>query len=194
MDELGLCNIDGCGKVAWRREMCSEHYHRWRRNGDPLKRLRVRKGEALEWLRQSVEYQGDDCLIWPFSRANDGYGRVFFEGKKSTSSRVMCVLAHGRPPTPRHQAAHSCGKGHLGCVSPRHLRWATCSENQSERVPHGTSNRGERQHLSTLSESEVKAIHAEKATTSARLLAGRYGVSEATIYNIWAGRSWGWLI
>lgn len=33
----------------------------------------------------------------------------------------MCELVYGKPPMPKHQAAHNCGKGNLGCINPKHL-------------------------------------------------------------------------
>jgi hypothetical protein len=53
--------------------------------------------------------------------------------------RLMCQLAHGDPPTPDHIAAHSCGRGHEGCVNPNHLSWKTYSENELDKRVHGTT-------------------------------------------------------
>lgn len=30
-----MCSIDGCGAKVLARGLCSKHYDRWRRNGDP---------------------------------------------------------------------------------------------------------------------------------------------------------------
>ena len=101
-------------------------------------RRRAKSGEAIAWLLAHVGHEGDDCLLWPFGRDNRvGRGRVQFRGKLEWAHRAMCTLAHGEPPTPKHQAAHSCGNGHLGCINQRHLKWATNSENQHDRRAHG---------------------------------------------------------
>lgn len=52
----------------------------------------------------------------------------------------MCQKAHGDPPSPKHDAAHSCGRGHEGCVNPNHLSWKTKKQNQADRITHGTSH------------------------------------------------------
>lgn len=95
----------------------------------------ARHGEPLRWLLDHVEYPEKGCLIWPFARDGKGYGSL---GKKGAHRR-MCEIVNGPAPTPKHHAAHSCGNGHLGCVHPRHVRWATCSENQMDRFLHGTA-------------------------------------------------------
>jgi hypothetical protein len=59
-----------------------------------------------------------ECLIWPFSR-RDGRGYI----NEEPVSRFVCKLAHGSPPTEKHDAAHNCGNER--CVNPHHLRWAT---------------------------------------------------------------------
>src|SRR5215471_14726746 len=95
----------------------------------------------LEWIQERVGHAGDDCLQWPFSRSSSGYGILFHEGKVVYAHRTMCELANGKPPTPKHHASHSCGRGHLGCVNPRHLEWKTAAENQQDRRKHGTWSR-----------------------------------------------------
>jgi hypothetical protein len=59
-------------------------------------------------------------------------------GHFERATRVMCKLAHGPAPTPKHHAAHSCGKGHEACINPKHLRWATPRENAADAKLHGT--------------------------------------------------------
>jgi hypothetical protein len=101
------------------------------------------KGVAYNWLVQHKDFAGDDCLPWPFSRdSRVGRGLLGHEGKRYWAHRLMCILVHGEPPSPKHQASHSCGRGHEGCVNPRHLEWKTNSENQYDRRKHGTQMGG----------------------------------------------------
>lgn len=88
-----------------------------------------------------VNYEGDDCLTWPFPTNSNGYGALTINKKYFIVSRLLCTKVYGDPPTRAHQAAHSCGKGHLGCVAKSHLRWATPAENQADRIIHGTMRR-----------------------------------------------------
>lgn len=177
------CSVEGCEAKADAHGLCSMHFRRQVRNGDPGKVRRQRNGAYQEWLERHAEHNGNDCLIWPFWRDKHGYG----------PSREMCRLAQGEPPTPEHQAAHSCGRGHLGCVNPRHLRWASRVENQAEMVEHGNSRRGVRNYFCKLTEDQVREIRGVGYRESDGHLAARFGVSRTTISDIRNGRSWAWL-
>lgn len=97
------------------------------------------EGETFKWLLAHASYDSDECLIWPYSIDNyGGYGHLGYNGKMYLAHRLMCILAHGEPPTPKHQASHSCGKGHEGCVNPKHISWKTTSDNLKDRRKHGT--------------------------------------------------------
>ncbi len=143
------------------------------------------KGRALAWLREHASYQGDDCLLWPFSKYRGGYGQFGLNGKLCKAHRYMCELVHGPAPSPAHETAHSCGKGHNGCVSPKHLSWKTHSENQIERRRHGTQNKGRGWKLTP---DDVAAIRA--SAEKPKDLAARYGVGENNIRQILWRKTW----
>lgn len=96
------------------------------------------KGRGLRWLKDNVNYSGQECLIWPWSRNHQGYGQVGYNGKVHKAHRLMCTLSNGEAPTESHEAAHSCGNGHLGCVHPKHVSWKSPRENRLEANVHGT--------------------------------------------------------
>jgi hypothetical protein len=133
-------------------------------------------------------------VIWPFRRYSNGYCTIRMDGKVIVASRVLCRMVHGEPPTPAHEAAHSCGRGEDGCINPRHLRWMTPTENQAERVIHGTANRGIRHGMAKLDDSTVleicRRLKRGEAQTS---IAADYGVSQTAISEINTGKCWGWL-
>lgn len=182
------CSVEGCAKPRRVGGLCNSHYKRSSRHGDPFGGGTVR-GEPMAWIHAHVGYDADDCLRWPYGGKGDGYGAV----GRERAHRIMCELAHGPAPSLEHEAAHSCGMGHIGCVHPRHLSWKTKSENQMDRVQHGTSNRGERSAFNVLSEAQVLEIWSNPNGETAAALARRYGVAHGTIRSIRAGRSWGWL-
>lgn len=136
-----VCIIEGCrngGKI--RRGLCNAHYLRNLRNGSPTAG-NTSRGAPLRWLRSRVGYVGSGCLTWPFALHRDGYGNLKFDGSTIGAHRLMCEFVHGPAPTGNHQAAHSCGNGHLGCVNPRHLRWATPAENANDKAVHAAQRR-----------------------------------------------------
>lgn len=139
------------------------------------------KSVAAKFLHSLVDYNRPRCVIWPFSRPT-GYGMLVHNGKSFYAHRFMCEIAHGPAPTPQHQAAHSCGNGHNGCVNPRHLSWQTNSENQLERRRHGTN--GTR---SKLTPEQVLEIRRLKGVKSELELAKMFGVSRSTIQYRWGG-------
>lgn len=187
------CSIDDCVLPHYGRGMCSKHYQRWRKYGSPHITKTAPKGEALTWLENAISYELDECLIWPFGRSDNGYGAVFFHGRKQYAHRVMCFLAHGEPPSNRHEAAHSCGNGAGGCCNQNHLRWATPAENNADKIEHGTNNKGERHGAAKLKEADILAIRAMRGAVTNRNLALCFGVSHQTISDIQNKKRWSWV-
>jgi len=137
-----ICSIPDCGKPHCARGWCKMHWQFWSRNGTP-KAKRTAWREPEKFLKNiALAYAGDDCLEWPFSIVGGGYGQIWRDGRLQIVSRVVCELVNGPPPAPEYQAAHSCGRA--GCVSPRHLTWKTRTENEADKLVHGTHNRGDR--------------------------------------------------
>ena len=185
------CSAPGCGKPAVAKGYCKAHWHRQHRYGHPLGGY-YEEGHALAWLEAHVDHEdGSACLAWPFGCTGGGGAAVKVDGRQRPAARVMCERRHGPAPTPEHEAAHSCGKGHEGCVNPNHLRWATPSENQQDRLIHGTHGRGERGGRATLTEAAVRSIRA--STSRGRDLAEQYGVDVSTISAVRRRRTWAWM-
>lgn len=148
------------------------------------------RGKGIAFLRALVGHQGDECVIWPLCRlAHTGYGIVSIDGETYYASRIMCELAKGPPPSPDHESAHSCNKGHDGCVNPRHLSWKTHSGNQLDRRANGTS--GKRSPLRhKLTPEQVAEIRSLKGIETQAVIAARFGVSRENICIIQGGKSW----
>lgn len=62
------------------------------------------------------------------------------------------------------------------------LAWGTSKENAADKVRHGTSQHGERNHQAKLSNAEADAIRSSREL--GRVLAARYGVAESLISRI----------
>lgn len=189
-----LCSIPGCDKPHKARGWCTMHYTRWKSHGDPLKTLTAPTGEPERFYRDVVlAYDGNECLFWPFSKTPAGYGSMTNNGGSNIVSRRLCEEINGHPPTPKHDAAHSCGKGHMACVTKGHLSWKTHAENGADMVLHGSSPRGDRHGVAKLTEDQVREIRALKGRQRQRETAVRFGISGPTVSMIQAGRRWSWL-
>lgn len=190
-----LCIVPDCGKPRDRRGYCSMHLHRVKANGDPNKVKHPGPGVIQGWIEEvALNFEGDDCLRWPFKTAVKGYGKFHLDGREVLASRYICERVNGPPPTLTHEAAHSCGKGHEGCVNKRHLSWKTPVENAADKVAHGTTGRGEQCPVSKLTEANVLEIRRLTASgITQRTIAAQFGIDQSTVSDIKRGKSWWWL-
>ncbi len=186
------CKVKGCTKPLCTRGWCEMHYVRWRRHGSPIAG-KTFDGAPKKFLHEKVyTYGGDKCLMWPFSKNPKGYATLDVKGKSIKVSRIVCTRFHGPPPSKKHQAAHSCKKN-SGCVNRKHLRWATPSGNQQDRLLHGTHNRGERSARAKLTRKDVRRIRRLISKRTKVDIAKEYGVCAVAIADIQFGRTWSWL-
>jgi hypothetical protein len=141
---------------------------------------------SKRWLERHLDHQDREfCLIWPLSRAQNGYPTCGANGA-IRPHRIMCERRHGPAPSEHHQAAHSCGNGHLGCVNMWHLNWRTPSENQLERFDQQGSPRP-RWRLTVEQVDEIRAMKGRERTVDTAV---RFQVSEANIRQIQSGKTW----
>lgn len=195
MAKSRVCSIPDCGKKHLARGWCREHYRRWLEHNDPLGG-RVRRGTAHLAMEKAIaEAMPDDCWLWPYAKSPFGYGVLRIDGRLHRVHRVICERVNGKPPSQTHVAAHTCGKGNLGCVNPHHVRWATQTENMADCVVHGTVVRGERQHCAKLTAEQVDEIRSRYAAGGVlqRELAAEYDISREEARDIINGKRWGWM-
>lgn len=188
---MAVCSIKDCGSSRRvRNGLCEKHYNRWQKYGDPLGFKGAEIGEASAYYRDVViPYAGNECLIWPYSCV-DGYGVLWRDGMSRRVSRLVCEETKGPPPTPQHESAHSCGKGHIGCVTKGHLSWKTPKENSEDKIIHGTSGRGEKNAMAKLTEDQALEILSLRGKEMTKATATRFGVSTSAIEAIQSGRNW----
>jgi hypothetical protein len=148
------------------------------------------EGKAYQWILAHQDYPHKDwCLIWPFARDKHGRGMMGYNGASYWAHRFMCRLVNGDPPTADHTAAHNCGNGHGGCVSPHHLAWKTQADNLEDCRAHGTLVRHRGGNVRRVLPEEIMAIRDARGFQTQGQLAAKFGVSEGTISDIWHGRS-----
>lgn len=189
-DEHQICAVDSCQRKVERRDWCNPHYRRWVKYGDPTAGGTVR-GSLLAWIKTHLKWEKDDCLLWPFGRTSNGYGELKYKGKMIGAHVLMCKLAHGEKPDDKEMVAHSCGKGHLGCVNPNHLRWATGKENAADKIIHGTDIKGEGIPWSKLKNEDVVEIFKRAWLLEDQATIGSdFGVEKSIVSSIKNGKIW----
>ncbi len=184
------CSVETCSRKHYARGWCSRHYGQWRVTGNPIaSRTHTKGGEPISWLRAHVSHNSDDCLPWPFARTPQGYANLGSASIRN-ANRLMCQLAHGTPSDPKMHVAHSCGQGHRGCINPRHLRWATRSENEQDKIAHRTSNDGMRNGMVKLTDADVQLIRELSGRTSHEQIGRMFGVLRQTVDKIVKQQRW----
>lgn len=186
------CSIDGCGRPVTGQGLCNRHYRRMRRHGDPLGGRPTMAGEPLAFLEKAIQSNTDQCILWPYGKLASGYGSLYIDGEYTTAHREALRLAKGPPPSVGLVAAHAPGECHNpSCINPRHLRWATSTENSQDRKFDGTHLVGESTGSAKLTESQVRSIRCDPRSDDA--LAVEFGVSRRAIGAVRSRKSWGWL-
>jgi hypothetical protein len=185
-----ICAVEGCGKPAKVRGWCRHHYGNVHRCGSPTGKGRY-IGKAEKWVHAALTHQGSECLIWPFAVGKGGYGNMSVGGIYKNAHRVVCEMAHGTPAGDM-EAAHSCGA--RLCCNPKHLRWATREQNETDKEHHGTRLRGSQIGNSKMSEETVREIKSlirsgKKDAEIAKL----FGLSYKFVWEVRARKKWAWL-
>lgn len=188
------CSVETCGDPAVYRQWCSAHYLRWTRNGslgDAL--LKAKPKARKEWLLRAIATESEECIIWPFPRLANGYALVTIEGKARLIHRYVCEVANGPPEEKDLQAAHSCGAGRMGCINPRHLRWATATENSHDKIAHGTRPLGEASGSAVITAIQAAEIYSRKGRATGAQVARDLNTNRHVVHRIWKGLTWAWL-
>lgn len=84
--------------------------------------------------------------------------------------------------------------GDPGRDVPDNLEWGTQHENCLDTVRHGRSTRGARNAQARITEAVARDIkRRRRAGESGKSLADEFGITEASVCDIYKGRTWGWL-
>jgi hypothetical protein len=148
------------------------------------------EGKAYRWLQDHRSYDKDYCLIWPFCRNRNGYGELSYLGEGYWAHRFMCELSNGPPPTPSHQAAHSCGNGDGGCCNPKHLSWKTATGNLLDCGVHRSHPRNSYGNRGRLTPAQVIQIRSLKGQKTQAEIAAMFGIREPSVRDIFLGRTY----
>ena len=143
------CAVEDCANAGTSKGLCSAHYSRKKRHGDPTAGgpLRPRgkntvkrapRGAPRAFVERAARSETDECIIWPFAISGCGYGSVWNGTSMVSAPREVLLVAKGKPPSDEYHAAHQpvvCAN--RACCNPRHLRWALPTGNSADRLLDG---------------------------------------------------------
>ena len=189
-----ICSIEGCVGTVHGHGLCSRHYTKLRRHGDPLHAgRRYHKGLTTEerfWAYVSRRRGKGVCWEWTGTVISTGYGKIHLgPGQPGLAHRYSYELHYGPIPAGLF-VCHHCDNRR--CVNPRHLFCGTQQDNVDDmeakgravkRGAHGETNGGAR-----LAEAAVRDIRA--SSDAAQKIAEQHGVSVSLIYAIRQRRIW----
>jgi len=136
------------------------------------------------WRRMSTPITS----IYPKVSICDGAG-----GKRDAHVHTLVLETFVGPCPPECDVArHLDGNPSNNALS--NLRWGTFTENESDKVLHGTKARGEKIFGARLTEKAVTEIKGRVgAGATVEKIAEDYGVHVCTIYRVLNGKTWAWM-
>jgi len=175
-----VCSVEGCGKPAKGRGLCSAHHTRWLRGQDIGARSRYEKTEE-ERFWEKVDTSGD-CWEWQAQKDENGYGR-FRNGLVSSylAHRYAYVLHNGPIPDDIF-VLHVCDNP--TCIRPSHLFLGFHQENTEDMVAKGRAF----SKLSAWDVIQIRWLRQQGKTYQA--LADMFGVRLTTVAHVIKRRTW----
>lgn len=149
----------------------------------------TKKGQSSveKFLLAHVAYEGDDCVLWPFSTDQDGYGNYNW-GRATKAHRKMCEIAHGLPPKPGFNASHSCHN--RACINPRHLSWKTFSQNMLDKRGNSAVKFAYWGRKGKLNHEAVRQIRALAGVQSRLATARQFNITASNVRHIQERLTW----
>lgn len=140
---------------------------------------------------EKVDKRGpDECWEWMAGKTRCGYGTFRINPtKKTRAHRFSWELENG--PIPAGLCAcHRCDNP--ACVNPRHIFLGTHAENMKDmtdknRLP---NKGGEKNPNARLTVKEVRLIRGLRGRQKQRVIAERFGISQAHVSGIFSGKAW----
>lgn len=184
-----ICKISDCNRIVSCKDLCNAHYLRMKKYGDPNMGEPLR-GAPMAFIKKASQSKDlENCIIWPFGKSKQGYGRLSVNGKPELAHRVSLSMAIGEPMMLGMDCAHKPVICHnRACVNPNHLMWATRKENESHKVLDMTSNAGERNGFSKIT--EAQALEIINGPEDVEVYAARAGISVSRAKHIRKGYAW----
>ena len=134
---MKTCSIEGCERTdpQMRQGLCTKHYQRKQRHGDPRIRLIPESFEERFWAKV---IKTETCWNWTGAKVN-GYGVVKRDTVQGQAHRYSYEMAKGPIPDGLF-IDHICRNP--SCVNPDHLRPVTQKQNRENLSQEGRTISG----------------------------------------------------
>lgn len=191
---MATCSVADCARPAIARTLCTMHYQRAMRWGDPNVRGHVgryaRPMADRFWERVAVE-DADMCWEWTGGRTSSkwvNYGKFTDEDGKTVMAHRYSWLIHYGPIPDGMFVLHHCDNPI--CVNPAHLFLGTHEDNMRDMVAKERQSRpaGSSHYRTALTESDVLAIRSD--TRPRAEIAKQYGLTTKNVGKIQRHDSW----
>ena len=186
------CSVDGCGRNAKRRQLCTMHYNRFRKHGDVgISEPYIARGATLEERLLKWSKPNGECMEWTgtCSQGDLPYGNfhIYKNGKTKchTAHRVAAHVWKGFDLNSKLVVCHTCDNPK--CINPDHLFIGTQKDNMQD-----AHRKGRMKPHSKLTMEQVREIRKRRGLgESLKAIAKDYPV---TWHHIWilcnTSRSW----
>lgn len=189
-----MCSISGCERKHYGGGLCSLHYQRRWRQGDPLTVLESKRPSTptVERLRAKTRVgRADECWIYEGATTRSGHGMIYEGGTMRGAHCVAWEATNGSVPDGL-VVRHTCDVP--ACVNPAHLVLGTVADNNRDRDVRGrhTPLPGVKNGTAKLDEASVREIRRLCGDgVPQSQIARTFGVHQGTISLINRRKIWG---
>jgi hypothetical protein len=126
------CRVDDCSSPVKAALLCSKHYQRFTKWGDPIYTKNTPREASLDERLKRRGWTVTEFGCWEWSGATDGwgYGSISVNGVQR-GSHIVAYEAWVGPIEEGKILLHSCDNP--PCINPQHLHQGTYKENSQER-------------------------------------------------------------
>lgn len=139
---MRTCSIAGCDRKHNARGLCTAHYLKWMKYGDPLGSSKLgRPKNDIDSFWKKVD-KSEYCWEWQAALDSDGYGVFSLNDKSIKAHRFVAEFVMGLDISDLC-VCHKCDN--RKCVNPDHLFLGTQMDNSRDRDAKGRSVKGRKQ-------------------------------------------------